>query len=307
MKVVSSLMVVRSAFEAISADPVGLPPECVIALGGPVASWGRLREALCEPGLSLKSVDTVWVWLVRRARQDSGGQAALVCAGLAVPMLTRMARRVSGPRPSHDADAQVLVAFLAALGRVDLDRRGVWPRLRWAAWVGARAWVTREAKAAAPTMGVAADEGPLRRRAELVGSAQRGHPELLLAQAVAEGVLTEDAAGLIAATRLGARSLTAVAAEYDIPYKRLEKRRSRAEAHLATWLRQRLADQHDDSLSVVERHVVDTMSRARTGGGAQTDLGSVSQTGVVDATTRNARTTRLPARPAPVEVNRRCA
>ncbi|WP_405135105.1 hypothetical protein [Nocardia sp. NBC_01388] len=300
----SPLAVVRSAFDATAADPVGLPPECVIALGGPVASWSRLRETLCDPGLSLTAVDTIWIWLVRRARQDAG---ALQCAGVALPMLTAMARRVGGRtfRVAHDAESHVLAAFLSALGRVDLERPGVWPRLRWAAFVGGRAWLRHEVATASPTLGLTTVGEP-RQSAGQVANAQPGHPELLLVQAVAEGVLDADSAGLIAATRLQAQSLTAVAAEIGVPYKRLEKRRSRAEARLAQWLRQRLADQHSDHGSAVEQHAMDTAARTRAGG-AHRPLGAVSQTGVPLATTRRARTTPIPALPTPVEVNRRCA
>ncbi|MEC3915514.1 hypothetical protein [Nocardia sp. CDC160] len=304
IKAASPLAVVRSAFDAIAADPVGLPPECVIALGGPVASWGRLREVLCDPGLSLTAVDAIWVWLVRLARQDAG---ALRCAGVALPMLSAMARRVSGRtlRVPYDAESQVLAAFLSALGRVDLDRPGVWPRLRWAAFVGGRAWLRHEVATASPTLGLTT-AGETRQHGRQVAAAQSGHPELLLVQAVAEGVLDSESAGLIAATRLQAQTLAAVAAILDVPYKRLEKRRSRAEARLTEWLRQRLADQRSDHSSAVEIHAMDTATRTRTGG-AQIPRDSVSQTGVSLATTRRARTTPIPALPTPAEVNRRCA
>ncbi|MVU82341.1 hypothetical protein GPX89_34540 [Nocardia sp. ET3-3] len=304
VKVVSPLMVVRSTFDAVAADPVGLPPECVIALGGPVASWGRLREALCDPGLPLTTVDTVWVWLVRYARQDAD---ALRCAGVALPMLSAMARRVSGRavRVPHDAESQVLAAFLSALGRVDLGRPGVWPRLRWAAFVGGRAWLRHEVATAIPALGLTT-AGEIRQSARQVATAPPGHPELLLLQAVAEGVLDSDSAGLIAATRLQAQTLAAVAAEIGLPYKRLEKRRSRAEAQLAVWLRERLADQRSDHSSVVEQHAMDAVARLRSRT-AQIRPASMSQMGVSLATTRRARTTRIPAFPTPAEVNRRCA
>ncbi|MBF6238699.1 hypothetical protein IU474_16745 [Nocardia otitidiscaviarum] len=306
IKSVSPLMVVRSAFDAMAADPVGLPPECVIALGGPVASWGRLREALCEPGLSLTAVDTVWAWLVRRARQgDAGHVAALTCVGMALPMLTNISRRVTRSAfcVPYDAEAQILDAFLAAIGRVDLSRPGVWPRLRWAAFVGGRAWVRGEVAAAIPTMGLTNAGEDFARP---VATAKQGHPELLLAQAVAEGVLDADAAGLIATTRLQKHTLTAMAAESGLPYKRLEKRRSRAEARLAAWLRQRMAEPRGENTSVVEQHALDAVARTRTGV-AQIRSRSVSQMGVPVATTRRARTTRLPAFGTPAEVNRRCA
>ncbi|MGV9832926.1 hypothetical protein ACWDUL_01795 [Nocardia niigatensis] len=226
---------------------------------------------------------------------------------MALPMLSGMARRVGGRtiRVPHDAESQVLAAFLSALGRVDLDRPGVWPRLRWAAFVGGRAWLRHEIATATPALGLTT-AGETCQAARQVATARPGHPELLLMQAVAEGVLDSDSARLIAATRLQAQTLAAVAAEIGLPYKRLEKRRSRAEARLAEWLRQRLADQRSDHSSLVEQHAMDAVARTRTSG-AQVRLDSMSQMGVSLATTRRARTTQIPALPTPVEVNRRCA
>ncbi|MEU7140423.1 hypothetical protein ABZ942_13305 [Nocardia sp. NPDC046473] len=302
---VALLASVRAAFEVIAADPVPPPLEQVV--GRPVGSWNGLRELLCYPGLPPSLMDKVWAWLVRRARPDAQ-DAVLVCAGLALPMLGGMARRFGEQQAcdSHDVAAHIVAAFLIELARIDLDRPGVWPRLRWAAYVGGRAWVSRETRAALPTEELTiAAETIHGARPHPSGCAPSGHPELLLVQAVAEGVISAGAAELIAVTRLEARSLTAVAVEWGEPYKRLEKRRSRAERQLADWLKQRLADA--DPRNEVEAQALDAAARTTRGHGTGVSARPVSQSGLVPATTSHTRTTPVPAYPAPVEVTRRCA
>ncbi|WP_225732212.1 MULTISPECIES: hypothetical protein [unclassified Nocardia] len=302
---VAPLAVVRAAFDARSADPVPWPVQYALGQAGlakPVDSWGQLRALLCDPTMPSQMVETVWVWLVRRARLHDAQAAVLLCAGMALPMLGGMVSRFSDfdAHDRHDAEAQVLTAFLAEIGRVDLERAGVWSRLRWAAFAGGRWWVTRTAAAARAASGLttpaetefAAEQRP-------VGIAPDGHPELLLVQAVVEGVITETGAALIAATRLEGRSLAAVAAEWGQPYNRVLQRRWRAERRLVAWLGQRLIDTDPDH--EVEADAIDAVARGRV------FPKPMSENGVSSATTRCTETAGVPAHPAPVEVTRRCA
>jgi hypothetical protein len=67
------------------------------------------------------------------------------------------------------------------------------------------------------------------------------HPDLVLADAVAEGVLTTSEAELVGETRVGGVPLGELAGRWGISYQAVKKRRQRAEARLVPWLRARLS------------------------------------------------------------------
>ncbi|MFE3196307.1 hypothetical protein ACFXHA_45430 [Nocardia sp. NPDC059240] len=309
---VSPLIPVRNAFRRIAHEPVPLPTEVAARLGER-PSWGRLRQVLLGPALGFEVQDEVWVWLVRRARRH-GPNAMLACAGMALPMLGAMALRFSEShgRDRREAEAAILTGFLAKLGTVDLVRPGVWPRLRWAAYTAARAWASAEDRAPIP---VGAAPSPTEETGQVRGTrqvvrARDGHPELLLCQAVAEGVLTQHTADLIATTRLQPRtSLTALAAQLGQPYPRLHKRRARAERALAAWLAQRIGEHAQSFASAVECDALDaaTRTQCRVEATSRAGLRAVSKPGRRSASSAGMRATQALPFPASTEVNRRCA
>lgn len=69
-----------------------------------------------------------------------------------------------------------------------------------------------------------------------------GHPDLVLAEAVAAGVITTAEAQLIGATRLDGVSTEVMAARLGTSVDGVRKRRVRAEGRLVAVLRERLAD-----------------------------------------------------------------
>ncbi|WP_051182747.1 hypothetical protein [Nocardia vinacea] len=265
----SPLAVVRAGFERIAAQPLPIDPRPVptsTATGGSARTWEELRERLWDPATPMEEVDAIWVWLIERARTRDEG-AMLVCAGLAAPMLARTAGEYATPSNTarHDIESEVLTAFLLHLPRVGLDRPGVWHRLRWGAY---RAVLKAAYQQQSPTMSVGdldRDLGPLgeRVRAMVAGP---GHPETVLAQAVAAGVISEGAAELIAASRWEGRSLTWLAAERGVSLWKLRKQRPRAERALLAWLTERARDLDPDRTSTVEAEAVAALApAARTG------------------------------------------
>lgn len=125
----------------------------------------------------------------------------------------------------HEVQGEALTGFLTALKQVDTRRPAIGHRLIWAAYRAGAAFLATEAR-------------HLAHRAELRdgdGAAARGpvtHPDLLLADAVAQHVLTAADAELIGRTRIENRSLTVVAGELGLPYATACHRRRRAEQAL---------------------------------------------------------------------------
>lgn len=190
----------------------------------------RVMSRQCPP----RTRDDVWAHLVLRSRAH-GGAWTVACVGMALPSLASSARwlaaRYRGDRA--DAHAAVLAGFVHALSTVDLADPAIAVRLHFAARRAGQEALEESLDAPMP-----------------VGSGYRsaaprppyGHPDLVLARAVGEQILTPAEAELISATRLGETSMTDWAQGHGIALKTAFKARDRAEDRLVTWLREQLAD-----------------------------------------------------------------
>jgi hypothetical protein len=190
----------------------------------------ELKRLLLLPSAAAATRDAAWSELVTRARDD-GPTWMIGTVGVAMPGLRRVAGQLGrgfSRDITVDIDAEVLTGFLSAVRSVDLDRRGIALRLRWAAYrAGAafRATVISQAPASADPQWVS------------VPSRAQGHPDLVLADAIAQGVISPADAELIASTRLDSVPLTLVAERLAVPYDAARMRRSRAEARLVSAIR----------------------------------------------------------------------
>ena len=260
----SPLAVVRSGFEKITAqalptDPRPLPTSQT-GLTGPVRTWGQLRERLWDPATPMAEVDAIWVWLLQRVRAKDEG-AMLVCAGLAAPMLSRTASEyvTSSHTARHDTESEILTAFLGHLSRVGLEEPGVWHRLRWGAYRAVLKSATQQRTSVTVVADLDRDLAPLGERVQMIGAGS-GHPEMVLAQAVVAGVISADAAELIAASRWEGRSLTSLATESGVSSWKLFKQRHRAEHALLAWLSDRARDLDPERTSTVEAEAVTALT-----------------------------------------------
>lgn len=227
----SPLGVARTAFELLTAGPSPLALDTRGCPGLPdrPVPLDELRSRLLAASCPAETRDVVWRRLVIRSRTE-GAAWTVACVGLALPALIRMAADLSerfAGDPS-DVHAEILTGFLTALATLDLDRPGVMIRLRWAAYRGGHA-ALREALAAPMPCGdgYRSTEPP----------APAGHPDLVLARAVAATVITTVEADLIGATRLESRRMRDWASEHDLSYEAAKKIRQRGERRLVDWLR----------------------------------------------------------------------
>ena len=185
----------------------------------------ELKRLLLRASADPEVRDAAWRLLVRRARRD--GPAWVVGAvGVAMPGLRRAAGRVTrGYRgDTADLDAEVLAGFLAALRNVDITRPRIVLRLCLAGYrAGARLRYT--------------EANFTSRRADTVASIPPprpwGHPDFVLADAVAKNVITAGQAELIGRTRLEDLDLEDAARDLGISYPAAKMRRLRAEWRLA--------------------------------------------------------------------------
>ena len=251
----NSLDIARDTFTWLVAGP------------SPVSLNGRLFPGLPHRRIALDEVrdhllarrcpqatrDAVWAHLVLQARSQ-GATWTVAAVGVALPALTSVAATLSSRFAGDPADvhAEVLRGFLAALAVVDLRRPRIMLRLRWAAYrSGYRALVE-------------ALDGPTPVAPGFRSTPPHtpwGHPDLVLARAVADGVLTRTEADLIGATRLEDESVAEWAVRHQTGEWAVYKARKRAELRLAAYLRDAIAD--EDPADPLASQVANSMALAR--------------------------------------------
>ena len=228
----NALDLARRAFRFLvsASHPIGVDGRAIAGWPARLVPMDEVAARVLHRRCPQSVRDQVWRQLVTRARSE-GGAWTLSCVGVALPALTTIAARLTGRFAADPADihAAVLAGFLAAVGEVDLEAARIMNRLRWAAYRSGHAALREALDAPEPGATVGAEGAA-------VGRAAAGHPDLVLARAVADGVLAPREADLIAATRLDGHPLTRLAEECGGGYEALKKARARAERRLAAHL-----------------------------------------------------------------------
>lgn len=188
----------------------------------------ELRARLLHPACSYTTRDRALNVVLHLARTE-GDPWLSALVGLLLPGLRRSVRTLLAANPDLAADlqAEILTGLLAAIKAGPAVRVRPGSELIWSARRAADRLLHIERAERADTeldMAAPPSAGPA------------GHPDFVLARAVAAGVLSADDAELIAATRLGQLSLHAAAELRAISYTAAHHRRSRAEQALIRWL-----------------------------------------------------------------------
>lgn len=228
----TALTVAEDAFRLLVCEPAPLAFD-----GRPIAGLpdrhiplDELRTLLRARTMSPDTSDAIWRQLAHQARH--WGPAWTVGAvGVALPGLTHLAARLSKgfAKLADDIDSELLAAFLHTLRTDDLQAPRVWLRLCWTAWrAGVKVRRSDDLLELPPDIPVGA-RTPYR---------PYGHPDLLLGRAVAAGIITQEQADLIGATRLGDVLIEQIAAESGQTGSVVRMRRKRAERKLLAAVQQ---------------------------------------------------------------------
>ncbi len=220
----------RSAFEWLVAGPHPVSVDGRLFPGLPArrVPLNEVRDRLLRRRCPQTLRDAVWAHLVLLARTE-GGAWTVGCVGVALPALTSIAATLSARFAGDPSDihAAVLAGFVAELGEIDLRRPRIMLRLRWAAYRSGHTAVREALDAPVPSgHGFRSTLPP----------PPWGHPDFVLARAVAEGAITSTEAELIGSTRLEGVPLADAAAERDLSYQAAKKARQRAEHRLVAYL-----------------------------------------------------------------------
>jgi hypothetical protein len=264
---------VETAFELLitGPDPLAIDGRFFPGLPARRVPLDELREHLLDddaPDLPMSAVDLIWRHLVTRSR-DEGGAWTVACVGMALPALfaVTLKWRAANAEDKHDLHAAVLTGFLAELSTVDLTEPWVLWRLLWGAKRGGHLFF-REVL-----------DRPLPMEEDFHSSEPNppsGHPDFVLARAVAEGAITRAEAELIGSTRLEDYPLTAAAADIGVSVTTLGDARDAAEARLVEWLTDQAPheDRSHPQDSEVERHAIHAATVTEAAVGPATGPGS---------------------------------
>lgn len=232
----NSLDVARDTFTWLVTGPAPLSVNGRRFAGLPHrrVALDELRDRLLARRCPQTTRDSVWAHLVTRSR-IRGASWTVGAVGVALPALTSVAARLTARLAGDPADvhAEVLRGFLAELPVIDLRRPRIMLRLRWAAYRGGHAALSEALSGPTPT-GLGSRSGP--------PIQPWGHPDLVLARIVAEGVLTRTEADLIGATRLEEIPLADWARAHSAGLKTTYSTRDRAERRLVAYLRETTTD-----------------------------------------------------------------
>lgn len=237
-----ALDAVRDAFDALvrGPDPLSIEGRLFPRLPDHRLRLDRVRHLMLAPGCRPATRDAVWSHLVLRARTDTPAWK-VGAAGMALPALTSITADLTG-RFGCDRDdvaGEVLSGFLDGVETVDVSRPDIITRLRWSAARAGNRALLAEATAPLP-YGAPQDLDARVRATSGFGSdppaPPYGHPDLVLAQAVADGVLSRLEADLIGATRLDQVTLTAWADAHAATVWATHQARRLAEQRLTGYL-----------------------------------------------------------------------
>lgn len=208
--------------------PLQLPPGAVPGLPGRAIPLDELQAILLHPSTPYRTRDAAIRTLLARAQEDREhwlvGLAGVLLPGLrrAVGVLCEVC-----PGKRADVEAEAIAGLIEAVAATNPERQRLASRLVWLARNRAKRLVAAELSEVARPGREPTSDAPAR---------PYGHPDFVLAEAVAAGVLLAEDAALIGDTRLGLLSITQAAAVLGLAPKGAYSRRTRAEVRLVAWL-----------------------------------------------------------------------
>ncbi|TQS42820.1 hypothetical protein [Cryptosporangium phraense] len=232
----SALAAADQAFTALTTDPDPLLldlDQFSPAAGLPSGSMPlrTLRNWLLEHPGAHNAQDAVWTELIQRARTGEP-QWVITAVGMAMPSLLRSAveLRAGYPDDPDDIDSELLTGFLSALRDTRVPAAELTcARLCWAAWRAGH-HLLRQAREQVPVDDL---EHALASRPPRI---PYGHPDVLVARAVALELVDEGDAEAWIDTRLALRDPVPLAAARRITVDALRMRLNRVDQRLAAAL-----------------------------------------------------------------------
>jgi DNA-directed RNA polymerase specialized sigma24 family protein len=224
----SCLDLTEEHFQLLSRRPLTVDGQALSHGLPPRVTLTGLRVILLKRRLGSQVKDTVWSHLVHMAR-TAPDPWLMAAAGMMLPGLKSIAARISSPSwcDGHDLDSEILEGFLAALHRVDLGQPAPHTQLYFAAWRRGQRAAQREAR---HVLGqIALPESLTEHRA--------GNPDVALARAMRDGVVTPAQANLVSQVHLDSTRRGEAARQLGISRDKVRRELASATRGLSTYLR----------------------------------------------------------------------
>jgi hypothetical protein len=187
----------------------------------------ELRAIMLRRRTGDRCKDAVWSHLVRTARADPNPWV-IAAAGMMLPGLKSIAARLRGryPHDTSDLDSEILEAFLHELVRLDLDRPAPHAQLYQAAWRRGEQTCRREVRTMSRHV-------PL---PENLADHCAGNPDIALARAMLDGVITAEQAALVSGVHLDSAHRADVARQLGMSRGRARRELTAATYGLSVYL-----------------------------------------------------------------------
>ena len=222
--------ILEEVFHTLCAEPRPLALEAGAVPGLPdrAIPLDELQAILLHPSTPYRTRDAAIRVLLARA-QEGREQWLVGLAGVLLPGLRRATAvlREVCPGKAADIEAEAIAGLIEGVAATNAGRQRLAARLTWLARNRAKRLVAAELCELANPGRAPASDPPAR---------PYGHPDFVLAEAVAAGVLLAEDAALIGDTRLGLFSMSEAAVILGLALNGAYSRRSRAERQLVAWL-----------------------------------------------------------------------
>ncbi|TCO58283.1 hypothetical protein [Actinocrispum wychmicini] len=187
----------------------------------------ELRVTMLKRRAGDRLTDAVWSHLVRMAGTEPDPWV-IAAAGMMLPGLKSIAARMRGcyPYDTCDLDSEILEAFLHELRRLAPDRPGLHIQLYQAAW--RRGWQTCRREARRASRCVPLPEG--------LADHRSGNPDIPLARALLDGVITAEQATLVCRVHLDSAQRGDVARQLGMGRDRARRELAIATRGLSVYL-----------------------------------------------------------------------
>ena len=191
----------------------------------------ELADILTDERTPLVVKDGVWASLVRLARANKD-EWVIIASGIAIRGLKRAVTRARYHAPNidiqEDLESAAISAFLESLETIDTTRPQICARLCQAAYINARRWAI-ELKQYQQTMCSAVYESH-------PPPDQYEHVDLVLSDAMNQGIVTKLQADLILETRLNRHTVKRSADAHELTVPNARKERRSGELQLYEWI-----------------------------------------------------------------------
>lgn len=204
-----------------------------IPVGGKQISTGELSQTLLSKGTSQHERDRAWATIASNVRIKHGPWL-VIATGVAIPGIRNAVKTAAVYAPDcqdrTELESAALAGFVYAIHDIDLTRPNICGRLCNRAYVAARRCAIELSRYQRQLRSPTFESHP--------PALEFGHPDLILAKASRNGIITKEQARLVLSIVIEHRPIEPEAAAAELTTEEAEKQINAAKKQLLEWLTQ---------------------------------------------------------------------